>query len=139
MPLYWLLSSEHLDPLSLTDFDATRLSSRNTCLLGVFPKGSRHHEDAPGRLQGAIAHGSQVREGGLGDIPTSCQNHLFRGSSLFLPCSALSASLCFSLVKRTDASGQGDEVQDAVNPPVCVRLTSLLRVKCYLGVFANWF
>ena len=77
--------------------------------------------------------------GALGVVPSSCQNHLFWGSSLFLPCSALSASLCFSLVKRTDASGQGDEVQDAVNPPVCVRLTSLLRVKCYLGVFANWF
>ena len=90
-----LLSSEHLDPLLLTDFDATRLSSRNTCLLGVFPEGSRHHEDTPGRLQGAIAHGSQVRGGDLGDIPTSCQNHLFQGSSLFLPCSALAANMRF--------------------------------------------
>ena len=124
MPLYWLLSSEHLDPLSLTDFDATRLSSRNTCLLGVFPKGSRHHEDAPGRLQGAIAHGSQVREGGLGDIPTSCQNHLFGDPPCFSPAQHWLPTCAF-LVERKDASGRVEELPDPVSPQVCTRLNSL--------------
>ena len=37
-----------------------------------------------------------LRSGGdFGDIPTSCQNHLFQGSSLFLPCSALAANMRF--------------------------------------------
>ena len=90
------LSNEHLNPLLLTDFDATwDWALAISACWGVFPKGSRHHEDAPGRLQGAIARGSQALGGGLGDIPTSCRNHLFRGSSLFLPWSALAANTRF--------------------------------------------
>ena len=71
------------------------------------------------------------------DVPSSRQYHLFWGSSLFLPCSALAANLCFSLVEWKDASGQADELLDAVNPPMCTQLPSLLRVKCCLGIFCR--
>ena len=74
------------------------------------------------------------REGFGGDIPSSCWNHLFQGSSLFLPCSALAANLHFSLVERKDASGQADELQDWVSALVCVQQTSLLSMRCYLGI-----
>ena len=71
------------------------------------------------------------------DVHSSCRYHLFWGSSLFLPCSALSANLSFSLVEWKDASGQADELLDTVNPPLCTQLTSLLRVKCCLGIFCR--
>ena len=74
------------------------------------------------------------REGIWGDIPSRCRNHLFQGSSLFLPCSSLAAKLCFSLVEGKDTSGWADELQDQVSPPVCTRQTSLLSTKCYLGI-----
>ena len=128
------------EPTFANRFWRPREAVLSRCLAeGGGTKWSCRHDDTPGGLWGTAVRGSLALRGALGVVPSSCQTHLFWGSSLLLPCSALSASLCFSLVKRTDASGQGDEVQDTVNPPVCVRLTSLLRVKYYLGIFANWF
>ena len=51
-------------------------------------------------------------EGELGDIPGSCPNHLFRGSSLFLPCRAVAANVCLSLVEWKHEFEQADELQD---------------------------
>ena len=44
----------------------------------------------------------------LGGVPSGSGNHLFQGSSLFLPCSALAADLGFSSVEQKAASGQAD-------------------------------
>ena len=43
------------------------------------------------------------------------------------------------LVERKEASGRAEELSDPVSPWVCTRITSLLSLKCYLGIFANWF
>ena len=91
-----------------------------------------------GRQWWAAAHGSRALGGRLGDVPCSCWNHLFPGSSQLLPCSAQAASVRFSLLERKDASGLAEEFQD-LSPPACTRLTSLLSTKCYLGIFASWF
>ena len=74
------------------------------------------------------------REGIWGDIPSSCPNHSFWEPSLFLPCSALVANKRFSLVQRKDPSGRADELQDRVSPPVRTLQTSLLSMRCYLGI-----
>ena len=79
------------------------------------------------------------REGDLGDIPSSCHNHLFWGSSLFLPCRAVAANVCFSLVEWKHASGQADKLQDWVSPWMCTRGNLSSEHEVLLGIFASWF
>ena len=74
-----------------------------------------------------------------GDVPSSCRNRLFRGSSLFLPCLALAANVRFSLVERKHASGRADELQDQVGPPVCTWANFSFEHEGLFGHFANWF
>ena len=73
-------------------------------------------EGSQGRPWGAAAGGSQAPGGVWGDGPNRCWNRLFRGSSLFFPCSAPTADLCFSLVERKDAAGQAEQRQAPVSP-----------------------
>lgn len=63
----------------------------------------------------------------------SCQNHLFWGSSLFLPCSSLAVNLClpFGMGKHIWACWQ---LQGKVSLQCEPRHTSLLSTKCYLGI-----
>ena len=85
------------------------------------------------------AHGSLALRGGFGGVPSSCQNHLFRGSSLFLPCSPLAANVRFSLAEQKDASGRADELQDQ-GKFTGVHLGKLLfEHEVLFGHFANWF
>ena len=79
------------------------------------------------------------QEGDLGDIPSSCHNHLFWGSSLFLPCRAVAANVCFSLVEWKHESGQADELQDWVSPWMCTRGNLSFEHEVLLGIFASWF
>ena len=48
---------------------------------------------------------------------------MFLGSSLFLPCSALTANLCFSWWNGNLHLGWVDELQDWLSPLVCTRAT----------------
>ena len=59
----------------------------------------------------------------MGDFPSSCQNYVFLGSSLFFPCSALAANLCFSWWNENLHLRWVDELQDWVSPLVCTRAT----------------
>ena len=75
------------------------------------------------------------KRGILRDTHISCRNHLFWGSSQFLPRSALAADLRFSLVKKRHASGWTDKLQDPVSPSTSVNLgKSLLSTKHYMGL-----
>lgn len=58
----------------------------------------------------------------------------FRGSSLFLSCSALAANLKFPLVERKGASGQAENLQARVSPPKSTTQTSVLSMKSYWGI-----
>lgn len=78
-----------------------------------------------------------LKRGIWGSIPSSCQNHLFWGSSLFLLCSTLAANSSFSLVKLKQASGWADDLQDCLSSAVCTRQPSLLSTKHYLGTFVS--
>ena len=75
-----------------------------------------------------------LKRGIWGSIPSSCQNHLFWGSSLFLLCSTLAANSSFSLVKLKQASGWADDLQDCLSLAVCTRQPSLLSTKHYWGL-----
>ena len=93
-----------------------------------------HPWDFPGKSTGVGCHCLLP-----GDIPSSCQNHLFRGSSLFLPCWAVAANVCFSLVEWKHESGQADELQDWVSPWMCTQGNLSFEHKVLLGILASWF
>ena len=57
---------------------------------------------------------------------------MFRGSALFLPCSALAASACFSWVEQ--ASRPADRLQDRGVGQYAPRQTSLFSSNCYLDI-----
>ena len=90
------------------------------------------------------------------------KNHLFWESSLFLPCLALAANLCFSLMEwklTLEMSWWADELQILVSPPVCTwaifSFVSASAIWAFLPIgfdvenclglevlfehFANWF
>ena len=104
---------------------------------------------------------SQPQVGNWGDIPSCCQNHLFWGSSLFLPCLALVANLRFSLVEwklafgtrwHTPKPGRSTGVRMGTFPFVSTnavwaflpigsdgRWGLFVSTDCYLDFFANCF
>ena len=80
---------------------SVRLCSHDIWLPGVFLNRATGHDKSLGWLWWASCSWLAVPERGIwGDIPSSCWNHLFWRSSLFLPCPALAANLRFSLVER---------------------------------------
>lgn len=80
------------------------------------------------------AHGSLTPGEGFGGTFLAAAET----DSGILPVSSMRGTDCqldvsLSWVEWKDASGQADELQDQVSPPVCSWLTSLLSIKCYLG------
>ena len=65
----------------------------------------------------------------------------FGESSVFLPCSALAVNERFSSVERKHASGQTEELQDAVSQSVHWRAAGLTSFehKVLFGYLASWF
>lgn len=136
---YWLLSSEHLDPLSLTDFDATGDWALATpASWGFSPREAAtmktRQESFKEPLLMALRSGEEVWGTFLPAAKTIC----FGDPPCFSPARHWLPTCAF-LVERKDTSGWVEELPDPVSPQVCTRLTSLLSLKCYFGIFANWF
>ena len=114
------------------------LPSRDIWLRAVFPQQSRRR-DAHGRLQGAAACGSLVPlKGILGEVPSSCIYHLSQGSSLFLPCPALTPNYAFpDGTERCLWTSRG-----APRPSQSIGVYPAdfsFERKELFGCFANWF
>ena len=75
-----------------------------------------------------------LREGGMwGNVPSSCRNHLFQGSSLFLPGWAPAANLTVFL-GGTETGVWKSWRAPGLSPPVCTWENTLLSSEYYLGI-----
>ena len=69
------------------------------------------------------ACGWLAQVGNSEDVLSNCQNHLFWGSSLFLPFSSLAAIYALPRWNGNLHLGQADKLQNWVSPPVHTRAT----------------
>ena len=79
-----------------------------------------------------------LRAGVCGNVPSSCQNHLFRGSPSVYPLLSTGCQLCFSLMEYKQTSGQADEVPRPSKSSGAHVANFSFEQGVLLGHFANW-
>ena len=101
LPLYWLLSgSNWIIFLWHPVWGCTLMIS----VSWVFLSRTASHDYIPRWLHGALC----VANWHILLHSSSCQNYLFWGSSLFLPCLSLAVNLCPSFLEWKHIPGQAD-------------------------------
>ena len=112
-------------PLSVTNFGSQHGAGYCwlLCIHGTWFSWGFQERTMTRTIYEPAACGWLAQVGNSEDVLSNCQNHLFWGSSLFLPFSSLAAIYALPWWNGNLHLGQADKLQNWVSPPVRTRAT----------------